>query len=470
MSSLSNRNIEGDDGETALHWAAYRGDMDKLDLLLASGEIPLSFKDKDGVTPLARACQAGQVIALKRILDAGSDIASLISSTGPNGLTPLHLAVQGNHVLTAGLLIRAGADINAADAQGRSPLHWACEGGLNDLVRLFLTHGANINATDVRGQTPLFSAIAGGTFETASLLIGKGVDLDTPNNQGITPTQMAELEKRQGVAYAIRRGKTTWWTRMSLQKSPAGLIIYMLAAIIVTGSLIFWIAMPSPHPFIIGFTVLFIPVTTIFLILHVTTSDPGRLALTDPVLAIDYLSTDRSRICMTCHLVKPVRSKHCASCDCCVARMDHHCVWVNNCVGRANHRAFIILLLFTVATQLQQLIALPLVVIPAVGGVEGPLMARILHLTVTRSPYLASVVICAVTVPMVGKLLAGQIRAIGRNLTSNEMINWSRYDYISEQGGQHKTAFDRGTRANWMEFLRGWPGYTFAPANNDHLV
>ena len=58
-------------------------------------------------------------------------------------------------------------------------------------------------------------------------------------------------------------------------------------------------------------------------------------------------SQDISRICFTCWEWKGLRTKHCSVCNVCVDGFDHHCGWLNNCVAEKNHREFILMILFT---------------------------------------------------------------------------------------------------------------------------
>ena len=59
------------DGATALHWAAYRNDLESADLLLRAG-ANAKAADDEGVTPLWVACPGGSQALVGRLLEAGA--------------------------------------------------------------------------------------------------------------------------------------------------------------------------------------------------------------------------------------------------------------------------------------------------------------------------------------------------------------------------------------------------------------
>ena len=60
------------DGTTALHWAAYRDDVDSADLLIRAGAKVNAANDL-GVTPLWAACENGSAAMVRRLLQAGAN-------------------------------------------------------------------------------------------------------------------------------------------------------------------------------------------------------------------------------------------------------------------------------------------------------------------------------------------------------------------------------------------------------------
>ena len=101
-------------GLSLLHYAAFLGHVDIVDLLLeAEADVNKATKSM-GATPLYLAAQEGRTEVVRLLLEAGADIkVALIENAEA---TPLCIAVQKGHAEVARLL-SAGVDIDKA-AQG----------------------------------------------------------------------------------------------------------------------------------------------------------------------------------------------------------------------------------------------------------------------------------------------------------------------------------------------------------------
>ncbi len=170
------------DGSTALHWAAYRGDVELVDLLLQAG---------------AKA-----------------------TTVNAYGVAPLALAVEGGNPAVVARLVKAGADVNAGTTGGETPLMTASRTGKVDVVKVLLENGAKVNAAEsTRGQTALMWAAAEGHADVVQVLIQKGADINLVSRGPNVPkeiTEGASIYKRvaqrvdpfKAVQFAVRAGHT----------------------------------------------------------------------------------------------------------------------------------------------------------------------------------------------------------------------------------------------------------------------
>ena len=202
-----------------LHVAAFKGDLDMVEVLLDTNrsekiqkillgfgvrEVEIDAKDDGNNTPLNYACGEGYMQIAKLLLKNGANV----NNRGYMGSTPLHglfaTSVEGRSTFSkkyadyfytcAKFLIDKGADVNAMDDYGRTPLHKHCMHihiGVFYLVKALLEHGADVNARNVVGETPLH--ISCNNIETmkdtlvAEFLISKGADINVKDNQNKTP-------------------------------------------------------------------------------------------------------------------------------------------------------------------------------------------------------------------------------------------------------------------------------------------
>ena len=122
-----------------------------------------------GTTPLIRAAKSADHVAMKLLLEKGSDVKLATR----NGVTPLMAAagVGTNDADTTGrykpqpdiieslrLCLDAGADINAVDSTGRSALFGAAQQGFDKVVQFLADRGAQVDLKDRNGRTALDAA------------------------------------------------------------------------------------------------------------------------------------------------------------------------------------------------------------------------------------------------------------------------------------------------------------------------
>jgi ankyrin repeat protein len=186
-------NASDEDGLTPVHWAAKRGHLEVLDLLLAFNGNVLKTDDAQNL-PIHTACQdqdAPEII--DRLLKAGTPIDAL---GGNNHKTPLAMAIDGQQAKLVQYLIKQGANPNKYSddecllsgiiryrpshsgnkALPKQSLQW---------MKNLLDAGADPNFPERDGgMTPLMLAAQDGQLEAAKLLIESGASLTLKDELG----------------------------------------------------------------------------------------------------------------------------------------------------------------------------------------------------------------------------------------------------------------------------------------------
>jgi len=140
--------------------------------------LPVSSMAQD----IHEAAKTGDIEQLKRIL---SENPSLVNSPDKDQMTPLHHAVDAGKLEAASLLIKMSADVNAVNFKKETPLHMAAYKGNADAVKLLLKHGADPTRREMRDRIPLYLACNwGNDLETVRLLIDAGSDVNDKNSRG----------------------------------------------------------------------------------------------------------------------------------------------------------------------------------------------------------------------------------------------------------------------------------------------
>ncbi|MGN6694020.1 MAG: ankyrin repeat domain-containing protein [Aquihabitans sp.] len=164
------------EGISPLRAAAYAGHPELLAPLRAAGAEPDAFdaaatgdvaslRDHldldpalatahagDGFTALHLAAWFGQVGAAELLLGRGADVEA-VATNGTN-LRPLHSAAAGGHEVIAHLLLDRGADVDAVQMGGVRPIHSAAHRNDVAMVRLLIGRGADPAAVTEDGRTP----------------------------------------------------------------------------------------------------------------------------------------------------------------------------------------------------------------------------------------------------------------------------------------------------------------------------
>ena len=127
--------VDGGGGEyEPLHWAAYYGNIEVIELFIEAGADVNRVSTNDfnvyvpaGSTPLHGAVFQAQLGSLTTLLAAGADP----NIANANGRTPLHEVAWSSSVDVLKALLAAGCDPLHRDNQGRTPLQYLYEARCN---------------------------------------------------------------------------------------------------------------------------------------------------------------------------------------------------------------------------------------------------------------------------------------------------------------------------------------------------
>lgn len=183
------------DGTTALHWAAYKGDLETAQLLLRAG-ANADARNRYDVTPLALACGRGDAPIVEALLNAGADANTSL----PEGETVLMAAARSGSVDVLRLLLAHGADLSARESwRGQTALMWAAAENHPAAVHTLVERGADVNARSTAGWSSLLFAVRAGNLEAVRALLEAGADVnDTirPLASETTPEE-ADADRRR---------------------------------------------------------------------------------------------------------------------------------------------------------------------------------------------------------------------------------------------------------------------------------
>ena len=249
-------------GTTALHFAALKGDIDIMNLLLGLGANP-NRKNNFGITPFMNAVSSGKIEAVMFLFDHKIDancetttgmtalmqavmfgykeIVEELLSKGENpeasnnvsGATPLIFATWYHHPAIAQILLAHGAKVDSFNHSGMTALMHACRENKQRIAKILLRFGANPELNDIKGRSAVSLAKEKGYSDLVKILESKnlGNKLDVP----LDKEDEASDSNVEFIRQAIQKYPTN---SFDLRKSSIDLVISFLAFVAI--GLIFW--------------------------------------------------------------------------------------------------------------------------------------------------------------------------------------------------------------------------------------
>ena len=131
------------DGMTALHWAAFKDDVEMAGLLIQAGANVKAVTRVGAMTPLFVACTNGNAGMIDALLKAGSDVNT---PNTVNGSTPLMMAATSGSANAVKMLLDHGAAVNAREiAYGQTAVMFASAMNRGAVIKTLAEHGADLN-------------------------------------------------------------------------------------------------------------------------------------------------------------------------------------------------------------------------------------------------------------------------------------------------------------------------------------
>ena len=171
---------------STLHWAAYRGNIEAVALLIEKG-AKLNEQNSLGNTPLYYAGKWGDIKLTELLLENGAkpDIQNNL------GQSPLMRAIHGGYTEVAKRILEKSINLEIKDQDNCAALHWAAYKGNKEVLGMLLDKSVELNERNKAGATALCCAASYGHLNTLSLFIEKKAALDIPLMDGCTALMKA---------------------------------------------------------------------------------------------------------------------------------------------------------------------------------------------------------------------------------------------------------------------------------------
>jgi len=479
----ANLTSKDDKGNTALHVALNAKNKDedrivKIVMLMIQAGAAVDGMNESNETPLVWSIWLGLLSVARLLLDHHADWRIRVE-----GATLQHFAAASAYPRSLEFLsLTLQADFEVVDNEGKTPLMIAAERNLTLHLKWLMANEVDIATQDDRGETALFKAVRTDSRRAALVLLEFQPyrQLRIKNKRHISVIQLAQQQKsplyRDLKRLAARQNHCCrpWFDRMTnniyrldSRRWTAFLwkIVFIVLVTLVIVQTVLYFLKPNTYYSIfllssIGIGIIlylrlffinpgYIKTTVVTSLKHKRQTMEDSL-LTPPHIveyerAVRYATKDN--VCITCKCVVPLRSKHCKELDRCVYRYDHYCPFVGTAVGRDNHASFIFFLLWYLVIFAWYFWLTYKSVLKFYEKALDDIKSHLPEVVITA----LAVIGCLLFVIFDISLLCSHLYLVSINLTTNEYINWTKYDYL-RKNERFENKFNRGCCRNCYGF------------------
>ncbi|XP_032746529.1 transient receptor potential cation channel subfamily A member 1 isoform X1 [Rattus rattus] len=185
-SSCEALNVMDDYGNTPLHWAAEKNQVESVKFLLGQGANP-NLRNRNMMAPLHIAVQ-GMYNEVIKVLTEHK--ATNINLEGENGNTALMSTCAKDNSEALQILLEKGAKLCKSNKWGDYPVHQAAFSGAKKCMELILAYGektgytreAHINFVNHKKASPLHLAVQSGDLDMIKMCLDNGAHIDMMEN------------------------------------------------------------------------------------------------------------------------------------------------------------------------------------------------------------------------------------------------------------------------------------------------
>uniref|UniRef100_A0A8C9F4I0 Transient receptor potential cation channel subfamily A member 1 n=1 Tax=Pavo cristatus TaxID=9049 RepID=A0A8C9F4I0_PAVCR len=189
-------NVMDSSGNTPLHWATRKNQVESVSLLLSRGANP-NILNSNMMAPLHMAIQSLHNEIVKVSLNSTD-----INLEGEAGNTPIIVACYKDNPEALTLLIENGGKICKPNKTGCMPIHAAAFSGAKTCMEILLKKGeelghsakTHINFTNNGKCSPLHLAVQSGDLEMIKMCIEFGAQIDLKQNEKCTALHFAATQ------------------------------------------------------------------------------------------------------------------------------------------------------------------------------------------------------------------------------------------------------------------------------------